>query len=58
MVVLGPRRVDFVVVQHVNGVDDEDCQEAAFGEGVAVDLGVKGQYGRPEKTPARLWAKL
>ncbi|OOQ86821.1 putative ureidoglycolate hydrolase [Penicillium brasilianum] len=58
MVVLGPRRVDFVVVQHVNGVDDEDCQEAAFGEGIVVDLGVKGQYGRPEKTPARLWAKL
>jgi ureidoglycolate lyase len=39
MVVLGSRRVDFVVVQFVNGVDDEDVQEAAFGEGMVVDLG-------------------
>ncbi|KAF7715076.1 Uncharacterized protein PECH_003546 [Penicillium ucsense] len=58
MVVLGPRRVDFVVVQHVNGVDEEDCQEAAFGEGIVVNLGARGQYGRPEKSPPRLWAKL
>jgi ureidoglycolate lyase len=58
MVVLGRRRVDFVVVQHVNGVADEDCQEAAFGEGVVVDLGPKGQHGRREKGP-QLWrAKL
>ncbi|OQD76956.1 hypothetical protein PENDEC_c003G00810 [Penicillium decumbens] len=57
MVVLGRRRVDFVVVQHVNGVADEDCQEAAFGEGVVVDLGRKGQYGRKEDP--QLWrAKL
>ncbi|KAE8382258.1 ureidoglycolate hydrolase [Aspergillus bertholletiae] len=39
MVVLGPRRVDFVVVQFVNGVDDEDCQEVSFGEGVVVEVG-------------------
>ncbi|CAI7578298.1 unnamed protein product [Penicillium pancosmium] len=60
MVVLGPRRVDFVVVQHVNGVDDEDCQEAAFGEGINVDLGHKGQYGRKELKGPKLWtaAKL
>ncbi|EEA22128.1 hypothetical protein TMatcc_008445 [Talaromyces marneffei ATCC 18224] len=38
MVVLGPRRVDFVVVQYVNGVNDEDCQEAAFKDGIVVDL--------------------
>jgi ureidoglycolate lyase len=38
MVVLGPRRVDFVVVQYVNGVEDEDCQEAAFKDGIVVDL--------------------
>ncbi|KAB8266304.1 ureidoglycolate hydrolase [Aspergillus pseudonomiae] len=38
MVVLGSRRVDFVVVQFVNGVDDEDCQEVAFGEGVVVEV--------------------
>lgn len=59
MVVLGRRRVDFIVVQHVNGVDDEDCQEAAFGVGVVVDLGGKGQYGRKDKGPPKLWtAKL
>ncbi|KAH8433697.1 ureidoglycolate hydrolase [Aspergillus melleus] len=39
MVVVGKRRVDFVVAQFVNGVGDEDCQEAAFGEGVVVELG-------------------
>ncbi|KAF4769149.1 hypothetical protein HAV15_008373 [Penicillium sp. str.  len=55
MVVLGRRRVDFVVVQFVNGVGDEDCQEAAFGEGVVVDLGRKGQLGRVEESP-RLWS--
>lgn len=38
MVVLGPRRVDFVVVQYVNGVEDEDCQEAAFKDGIVIDL--------------------
>lgn len=47
MVVLGPRRVDFVVVQFVNGVDDEDVQEAAFGEGIVVDLGGVGRRGLP-----------
>ncbi|KAL2004913.1 hypothetical protein VTN00DRAFT_2763 [Thermoascus crustaceus] len=46
MVVLGQRRVDFVVVQFANGVDEEDCQEVAFGEGVVVDLGKGGDYGR------------
>ncbi|KAJ5766356.1 uncharacterized protein N7511_003972 [Penicillium nucicola] len=58
MVVLGKRRVDFVVVQFVNGVGEEDCQEAAFGEGVVVNLGKKGQLGRAEKGPAKLWSKL
>lgn len=59
MVVLGPRRVDFVVVQHVNGVDDEDCQEASFGEGIVINLGERGQYGRNMKAAPKLWtAKL
>lgn len=40
MVVLGDRRVDFVVVQFANGVGEEDCQEASFGEGIVIDLGV------------------
>jgi len=39
MAVLGRRRIDFVVVQFVNGVDIEDCQEVAFPEGIMVDLG-------------------
>lgn len=39
MVVLGRRRVDFVVVQFVNGVEEEDCQEVAFTEGIVADLG-------------------
>ncbi|KAL4902569.1 hypothetical protein BDW74DRAFT_180674 [Aspergillus multicolor] len=38
MVVVGERRVDFVVTQFVNGVADEDCQEVCFREGVVVDL--------------------
>lgn len=38
MVVLGSRRVDFVVAQYVNGVEDEDCQVAAFTDGIVVDL--------------------
>ena len=46
MVVLGPRRVDFVVVQFMNGVGDEDCQEAAFGEGIEVELGKRGPVAR------------
>lgn len=43
MVVLGQRRVDFVVTQFVNGVPDDDCQEVLLGENsVAVDLGALG----------------
>ncbi|KAL2870006.1 ureidoglycolate hydrolase [Aspergillus lucknowensis] len=38
MVVVGTRRVDFVVVQFVNGVAEEDCQEVCFREGIVVDL--------------------
>lgn len=43
MVVIGSRRVDFVVVQFVNGVDEEDCQEVAFGEGVVVEVEGEGR---------------
>ncbi|OOF96332.1 hypothetical protein ASPCADRAFT_206520 [Aspergillus carbonarius ITEM 5010] len=44
MVVVGSRRVDFVVVQFVNGVDAEDCQEVVFGEGIVVEVaGGKGE---------------
>jgi ureidoglycolate lyase len=38
MVVLGENTVDFAVVQFVNGVPLEDCQEKEFAEGIAVDL--------------------
>jgi ureidoglycolate lyase len=44
MVVLGKRRVDFVVTQFVNGVPQDDCQEVRIGEGVTVRLGtVRGR---------------
>ena len=36
MVVLGERRVDFVVTQFVNGVPQDDCQEVGIGGGVSV----------------------
>jgi hypothetical protein len=46
MVVVGQKAVDFVVVQHVSGVPEEDCQEVILesgesGEGltVLVDFG-------------------
>lgn len=34
MVVLGTRRVDFVVTQFANGVADDDCQEALLGANI------------------------
>nr|POF15294.1 ureidoglycolate lyase [Quercus suber] len=41
MVVLGEREIEFVVVQHANGIADEDCQEVEINstshrEGIAV----------------------
>jgi hypothetical protein len=48
MVVVGQESIDFVVVQHVSGVPDDDCQEVVLenGEGgngltVLVDFGGK-----------------
>ncbi|RAL03645.1 ureidoglycolate hydrolase [Aspergillus ibericus CBS 121593] len=59
MVVVGRRRVDFVVVQFVNGVEGEDCQEVVFGEGVVVEVesGVDREGSRGEGERGRL-AKL
>ncbi|KAL4784686.1 ureidoglycolate hydrolase [Aspergillus varians] len=55
MVVVGERRVDFVVVQFVNGVAEEDCQEVCFGEGVVVDLGgVEGGKKEEEEVKSKL----
>lgn len=42
MVVLGERRVDFLVTQFVNGVADDDCQEVLLGEHNAVFVGLDG----------------
>ncbi|KAK2758619.1 hypothetical protein FQN54_003309 [Arachnomyces sp. PD_36] len=41
MVVLGNRKVDFVVVQFANGVEGEDCQEVTIGDGLVVDVDVE-----------------
>jgi ureidoglycolate lyase len=40
MVVLGRRRIDFLVMQFVNGVERDDCQEVLLGEG-ARSVGVE-----------------
>ncbi|OAP57173.1 hypothetical protein AYL99_07911 [Fonsecaea erecta] len=54
MVVLGQRRVDFLVTQFVNGVAEDDCQEVLLGQNnVRVDLsglGLEGSgyKGRPK----------
>lgn len=42
MVVLGERRVDFLVTQFVNGVADDDCQEVLLGEENQVYVGLDG----------------
>lgn len=42
MVVLGQRRLDFLVVQFANGVGDEDVQEVEFGEGIEVQVEDEG----------------
>jgi ureidoglycolate lyase len=41
MVVLGEKRVDFVVTQFVNSVPQDDCQEVRVGDGVNVLVGEK-----------------
>jgi len=49
MVVLGEKRVDFVVVQFANGVPEDDCQEVELeGQGVEVVVEM-GRKGRGEK---------
>ncbi len=46
MVVLGKRRVDFVVTQFVSGVAEEDCQEVEIEEGVVVQLEDEGIHAK------------
>ena len=38
MIVVGKKRVDFVVVQHINGVSEDDCQEVEIVGDVRVVL--------------------
>ncbi|PYH79659.1 ureidoglycolate hydrolase [Aspergillus uvarum CBS 121591] len=47
MAVIGSRRVDFLVVQFMNGVAEEDVQEVVFGEGVVVEV-AQGSEGSGE----------
>lgn len=49
MVVMGQRRVDFVVVQFANGVGDEDCQEVEFGKGIEVEIKIDSETGGNSK---------
>ncbi|KAK5044535.1 hypothetical protein LTR84_010659 [Exophiala bonariae] len=42
MVVLGERRVDFLVTQFVNGIADDDCQEVLLGENNHVYVALDG----------------
>lgn len=41
MIVLGERRIDFLVTQFVNGVAKDDCQEVLVGSGF--EDGVRAQ---------------
>ncbi|KIW22633.1 uncharacterized protein PV07_10912 [Cladophialophora immunda] len=46
MVVLGQRRVDFLVTQFVNGVAEDDCQEVLLGQNdIGIDLSGLGLDG-------------
>ncbi|KAL8714629.1 MAG: hypothetical protein Q9220_001577 [cf. Caloplaca sp. 1 TL-2023] len=49
MVVVGSERIDFVVVQYVNGVKEEDCQEVDVEKGVAVVVSGFGEEVRAVK---------
>ncbi|EGD96075.1 ureidoglycolate hydrolase [Trichophyton tonsurans CBS 112818] len=38
MVVIGRQRIDFVVVQYVNGIDRDDCELVGLEDGVVVEV--------------------
>ncbi|KAK2875643.1 hypothetical protein FQN49_001541 [Arthroderma sp. PD_2] len=38
MVVMGRQRIDFVVVQYVNGIENEDCELVELKDGVVVEV--------------------
>ncbi len=50
MIVVGERKVDFVVVQFANGVQAEDCQEVELdSEGMRVIVEIDDE-GRQKRT--------
>ena len=51
MVVLGDKRVDFIVTQWVSGIAKDDCQEVEITEGLEVAL-KKEEKGQTEKGEA------
>lgn len=56
MVVIGSKKIDFVVVQFANGVGNEDCQEVEFKEQQSGE-GIKVAIPRELRQPG-LWSKL
>jgi len=62
MVVVGKKKVDFVVVQYANGVGNEDCQEILLekgvGEGLTVAVEMVPMSAEDGKRMASLRAKL
>lgn len=38
MVVIGRQRIDFVVVQYVNGIDRDDCELVVLEDGIVVEV--------------------
>lgn len=48
MIVLGSRRVDFLVTQFANGVTDDDCQEVLVGKD-GPDANVLGREERERR---------
>lgn len=55
MVVLGNKPIDFVVVQHANGVGLEDCQEMDIRQDLAVEI---DESGIEASAPGIMRAKL
>lgn len=57
MVALGAQRIDFVVVQFMNGISEEDCELLELGDGHAVHVNPHVGSDRPQ-IPRRLGSKL
>lgn len=57
MVVLGKQRIDFVVTQFMNGIDEEDCELVGLGDGHVINVNPKVDADGPQ-IPQRLGSKL